>query len=186
MFTRTRKAINVSARHFNTVMFLVTLTGVIALSANAAQAARLLMFVDDDCYACADFFDETESLYQRAAVSRDLPLLVLDLDNRHTQRKLRSAVREGRIDPIHRAFTFVLWDEGREVARLEGARSPERFVRNITHLAHRHGLSQDWNRGQNWRTADWRDDPDLTNRMSVKYKHPITRREPGTEIKIRW
>ena len=180
MFSQTLKTTN-----RNALLFLAALTAASALTAmasNAANAAQLLMFVDQDCTACEDFLDEIAPLYQRAAISNDLPLVVVDLDDRQSMRKLRRATREGRIDPIWRAMTFVLWDQGREVARLNGYPNSDRFIRSVTHLASQHGLTQDWHV-----------DPDLTNRHSIDYKYPIdrsktrkTRGEHGVPISVRW
>jgi len=180
MYSQTLKTTN-----RNALLFLAALTAATALTAmasNAANAAQLLMFVDQDCTACEDFLDEVAPLYQRAAISEDLPLVVVDLDDRRNQRKLRRAEREGRIDPIWRAMTFVLWDQGREVARLNGYPSSRRFIRTVSHLASQHGL-----------THDWQKDPDLTNRHSIDYKYPIDRNkyrkthgERGVPIRVRW
>ncbi len=180
MFSQTLKSTN-----RNALLFLAALTAATALTAmasNAANAAQLLMFVDQDCTACEDFLDEVAPLYQRAAISADLPLVVVDLDDRQSMRKLARAERQGRIDPVWRAMTFVLWDQGREVARLSGVPNPRRFIRTITHLASQHGL-----------TPDWRIDPDLTNRHAIDYKYPIdrnkyrkTRGQRGVPIRVRW
>lgn len=177
MFRIMRKTVGI-----NLVAALAALAGVGAMTPGAAEAAQLLMFHDTDCGACQDFWRHTEPMYNRSDLARDLPLVVLDLDDPSVARKLRRAERSGRIDPVWHTPTFVLWDNGEEVARFSAERSGKGFLRTVARLARRHGL-----------VDTWRPDPDLTNRQSIDYKHPIDRdryrntpHAPGRPIKVRW
>jgi hypothetical protein len=86
---------------------------ILAVLAASASAAELVMFRRDGCPWCARWDREIGPIYPATELSRRAPLRMVNLDgDRNHSVGLRS--------PIIYTPTFVLVEEGREVARLEG------------------------------------------------------------------
>jgi hypothetical protein len=91
---------------------LVCLAVLTMLAANAS-AAELVMFRRDGCPWCARWDREIGPIYPTTELSRRAPLRMVNLDSDRTHSvSLRS--------PVIYTPTFVLVEDGREVARLEG------------------------------------------------------------------
>jgi thioredoxin-related protein len=84
----------------------------LALAANTAAAAELVMFRRAGCPWCAAFDRTIAPIYDRAEVAAAAPIRMVDLDSAEPPAGLARAVRY--------TPTFVLMIEGREAGRIEG------------------------------------------------------------------
>ena len=180
MFKFIRKAINL-----NVLVAVAALTGISVAAPSSSEAAQLLMFSNPDCSYCNAFDRDTALPYRHSALARKLPLVVLDMTDRQVMRKIRRAERDGTIKSVWGTPTFVLWDQGKEVARFSGYRNTRWFVKKVTRLARKHGLiSRQF-------SADF-----TTERATVShvaYKFPIDqnkyrryRQDRGRPIHVNW
>jgi thioredoxin-related protein len=98
---------------------LIVLAG-LALAAASAQAAELLLLERPGCVWCARWESEIGEVYARTAEGRRAPLRRVDITAGWPADL--AAIRPDRFTP-----TFVLVDEGEEVARLHGYAGDEFF-----------------------------------------------------------
>jgi hypothetical protein len=85
----------------------------LALLANAASAAELVMFRRDGCPWCALWDREIGPIYPKTEIGRRAPLRMVELD-RGTGFGIRVK------SPIRYTPTFVLVENGQELGRIEG------------------------------------------------------------------
>jgi hypothetical protein len=102
----------------------IAIRAVLALCAifvliSAAEAAELVMYRRDGCSWCAKWDREIGPIYPKTDISRRLPLKTVNLDH---DKDLPISHR-----PILYTPTFVLVEDAREVARIEGYPGDEFF-----------------------------------------------------------
>lgn len=102
------------------------LVGLFLLGTASAAGAemRLFMFEIADCAACDRFHTETLQDYWGSEASRTLPLTIVDLN------ALGTAAQPLRY-PVDTVPTFVVMQDGREIARLAGYPGREAFEASI-------------------------------------------------------
>lgn len=93
-------------------------------AAPASAEMRLFMFEIAECEACDQFHAETLQDYWNSEASRTLPLTIVDLN------ALGTAAQPLRT-PIDVVPTFVVMQDGREVARLSGYPGKQAFEAGI-------------------------------------------------------
>ena len=104
---------------------------VFTLVAFPVYAYELLMFSNPACSYCQKFMDEVEPEYHGQNIySKKLPLRIIPTKGRPPQ-WFQDAVEAGNIGPIESIPTFVVWHEGREVARLTGYKGKDNFYRDL-------------------------------------------------------
>jgi hypothetical protein len=84
----------------------------VALGATAAAAMELVMFRRAGCPWCAAWDREVGPVYPKTEIGRRVPVRLVDLDRARDTAGLRS--------PVRFTPTFVLFDGGREIGRIEG------------------------------------------------------------------
>ena len=100
---------------------LIVCAAMLALAAQTAQAAELLMFEKDGCPWCLRWHQEIGPGYPRSDEGRRAPLRVIksSSDAQPSDIALKS--------PVTLSPTFVLVDKGREVGRIVGYPGAEFF-----------------------------------------------------------
>ena len=93
------------------------------------QAFELLMFSTERCGFCRDFLEEVEPTYHDSEYAKHLPLNIIDIDQ-PPPKWIIEAFEDGRLAPIERTPTFVIWDD-KELARLVGYVGKEKFYESI-------------------------------------------------------
>jgi hypothetical protein len=83
------------------------------LFATAAPALELVMFRRAGCPWCAAWDREIGPIYAKTEVGRRAPVRFVDLDR-------PGDAKVAVVSPVRYSPTFVLADEGREIARIEG------------------------------------------------------------------
>lgn len=92
---------------------LTGLAGVVLFATQAAAEVRLMMIEEHGCLWCARWNSEIAPIYPKTSEGRIAPLMRMMIDER---------LAEGitlKSPPVYTP-TFVLLDDGQEVARIEG------------------------------------------------------------------
>ncbi len=84
-----------------------------ALLAFASQAAELIMVDQDGCVYCEQWEEEIGPIYPKTAESAVAPLRHIDIFDKELE--TLDLVRD-----VHFTPTFILVEDGRELARIEG------------------------------------------------------------------
>lgn len=100
--------------------------GVLAMLAQAAVAAELVMYRRDGCPWCAKFDRELGPIYPKTEFNQRAPLRMINLDHDRDLPIKHGAIRY--------TPTFVLADNGREVARIEGYPGEDYFWPRLENL----------------------------------------------------
>ena len=95
------------------LLFKTVLAGALALAAFAAPAAELVMVEQVGCAYCARWHNEIGPIYPKTPVSASAPLRTVQMNELATTDFETTR-------PVVFTPTFLLVDEGRELARLEG------------------------------------------------------------------
>lgn len=90
------------------------------LAASPAAAAELVMFERDGCVWCARWEREVGQIYAKTPEGAAAPLRRVNLDR-------GSGTESGLKGPVRFTPTFVLLDNGREIARITGYMGEEAF-----------------------------------------------------------
>jgi len=88
------------------------IVAVLLLSATAAAAMELVMFRQAGCPWCAAWDREVGPVYPKTELGRRVPVRFVDLGRARDTAGLKS--------PVRFTPTFVLFDGGREIGRIEG------------------------------------------------------------------
>lgn len=99
----------------------------LAVFANAASAAQLVVFSSPACPYCIAFEREIGRTYANSPEARQAPLRRVDIDARRPADLKRIGGVEG-------TPTFVLMHEGREVGRIEGYPGSREFYPELRRL----------------------------------------------------
>ena len=106
-------------RAINSVLRAFAALSALVILASAADAAELVMYRRDGCPWCARWDREIGPIYPKTDISRRLPLRMVNLDH---DKDLGVSRR-----PIRYTPTFVLVEDTKEVARIEGYPGDEFF-----------------------------------------------------------
>ena len=91
-------------------------------------AFELLMFNNKHCIFCNKFLEEVAPEYNIS----DLPLIIIDEDNKPEW--FITAYKEKRIKPIRGTPTFIIWNGRKELARIVGYSTKDKFYSTLTEL----------------------------------------------------
>jgi len=110
----------------------IVLALILSLSlVSTSFAAELIMFSTKTCGYCRAFLKEVAPTYAQSEYAKLLPLRIISMDEAHAPKWFDRAYDEQRIDPIVGTPTFVVFNNGHEVARLMGYLSKEDFYKDI-------------------------------------------------------
>lgn len=112
------------------------LAGLIWLSAGLATAAELVMVEEPGCPWCARWNAEIGPIYPKTAEGQRVPLRRMDISNRDPE-EFELAGR------VVFTPTFLLVDDGREIARIEGYPGEELFWWRLSALLKDHGIMRE-------------------------------------------
>ena len=96
-----------------------------------AYAAEMIMFAMKSCGYCRAFLKDVAPTYSESEYALLLPLRVISMDRPVAPKWYDDAFRDRRIEGIRVTPTFVIFDNGEEVARLMGYRDKKTFYRDI-------------------------------------------------------
>ena len=99
---------------------------------STAYAAEMLMFSMKSCGYCRAFLKEVAPTYADTEHSKLLPLRIISMDQKTAPKWFDEAYTDKRIDPIVGTPTFVIFNNGTEVARLIGYQGKEKFYKDIS------------------------------------------------------
>ena len=99
---------------------------------STAYAAEMLMFSTKTCGYCRAFLKEVAPTYADTEHAKLLPLRIISMDQSTAPLWFDEAYNEKRIDPIVGTPTFVIFNNGTEVARLIGYQGKEKFYKDIS------------------------------------------------------
>lgn len=95
-------------------------------------AAEMIMFSMKSCGYCRAFLKEVAPTYADTEHAKLLPLRIISMDQATAPKWFDEAYNEKRIDPIRGTPTFVVFNDGSEVARLIGYQGKEKFYQDIS------------------------------------------------------
>ena len=99
---------------------------------STACAAEMLMFSTKTCGYCRAFLKEVAPTYADTEHAKLLPLRIISMDQKTAPKWFDEAYTDKRIDPIVGTPTFVIFNNGTEVARLIGYQGKEKFYKDIS------------------------------------------------------
>ena len=99
---------------------------------STAYAAEMLMFSTKTCGYCRAFLKEVAPTYADTEHAKLLPLRIISMDQKTAPKWFDEAYTDKRIDPIVGTPTFVIFNNGTEVARLIGYQGKEKFYKDIS------------------------------------------------------
>jgi hypothetical protein len=99
---------------------------ILATLAHAADAAELIMYRRDGCPWCAKWDREIGPIYPKTEFNQRAPLRLINLDHDRDLPIKHGAIRY--------TPTFVLVENGKEVARMEGYPGEDYFWPRLTNL----------------------------------------------------
>ena len=102
----------------------------IILTATPVQSAELLMFSSKTCGYCIAFLKEVWPEYVKSPKQNILPLKLVDFDG-SIPYWFTNALDSNKIDGIRATPTFVIFNNGEEIGRMEGYPGKESFLTNI-------------------------------------------------------
>lgn len=102
------------------------------LITTTAYNAELLMFSMKSCVYCRSFLKEVAQEYKNTEYAKILPLRIISMDRTSAPKWFDLAYDQQRIDPIRGTPTFIVWDNGQEVARLIGYNGKKRWYDDIS------------------------------------------------------
>ena len=95
-----------------------------------ANAAELLMFSSKTCGYCVAFLKEVWPEYVKSPKQNILPLKIVDFDG-SIPYWFTNALDSNKIDGIRATPTFVIFNNGEEIGRMEGYPGKRAFIENI-------------------------------------------------------
>ena len=98
---------------------------------SSAYAAEMIMFSMNSCGYCRAFLKEVAPTYADTKHAKILPLRIISMDQKTAPKWFDKAYNEKRIDPIIGTPTFVIFNDGTEVARLIGYGGKDKFYDDI-------------------------------------------------------
>lgn len=98
---------------------------------SSAYAAEMIMFSMKSCGYCRAFLKEVAPTYADTEHAKILPLRIISMDRKTAPKWFDKAYDEKRIDPIVGTPTFVIFNDGTEVARLIGYTNKDEFYEDI-------------------------------------------------------
>jgi thioredoxin-related protein len=90
------------------------------------------MFSTKTCGYCRAFLKEVAPTYADTEHAKLLPLRIISMDQKTAPKWFDEAYTDKRIDPIVGTPTFVIFNNGTEVARLIGYQGKEKFYKDIS------------------------------------------------------
>jgi len=106
------------------------------LFAFPVYALELLMAHNPDCHICQKFIEEVAVDYNDSEIAKKLPLIVIGVYDQPEW--FKEAYRIGKIKPIRRTPTFIIWngshEGGMEIARLVGYSNKTRFYSRLKEM----------------------------------------------------
>ncbi len=97
----------------------------------SAMATELLMFSMASCGYCQAFLKEVAPTYAQSEAAKLLPLRIISMDRASAPKWYDKAYEARKIDGIAGTPTFIVFDNGVEVARLIGYNGMQRFYEDI-------------------------------------------------------
>lgn len=104
----------------------------VLLLSTSAFAAELLMFSMKSCGYCRNFLKDVAQEYSSTEYAKVLPLRIISMDRPKAPRWFDDAYNKRQIDGIQGTPTFIVFDSGKEVARLIGYRGKQEFYDDIS------------------------------------------------------
>lgn len=98
------------------------------------SAAELLMFSSNTCGFCLAFLKDVAPDYIKSPNQGILPLKIIDIDRKKTPQWFTEALDNDKIDGIRGTPTFVIFDNGSEIARLVGYQGKDKFNKDINNF----------------------------------------------------
>jgi len=111
--------------------FMIAVALVLCFS-TSALGAELLMFSMKSCGYCRNFLKEVAQEYSSTEYAKILPLRIISMDRKNAPRWFDNAYDQNQIDGIRGTPTFVVFDSGKEVARLIGYNGKKRWYDDIS------------------------------------------------------
>lgn len=102
------------------------------LTTTTAYTAELLMFSMKSCRYCRSYLKEVAQEYKNTEYAKVLPLRIISMDRTSAPKWFDLAYDQQRIDPIRGTPTFIIWDNGQEVARLIGYNGKQKWYDDIS------------------------------------------------------
>ena len=102
------------------------------LFAFPVYALELLMAHNPNCHICQKFIKEVAVDYNDSEQAKTLPLVIINVYEQPEW--FKEAYNEGRIEPIKRTPTFIVWNGRKELARLVGYHDKERFYSRVREM----------------------------------------------------
>ena len=98
-----------------------------------AQASlKLLMAHNPACGICQKFIKEVAVDYNDSEIAKRLPLVIISVYDQPEW--FKQAYAEGRIKGIRGTPTFIIWNGRKELARIVGYHSKERFYSRLREM----------------------------------------------------
>jgi len=91
-----------------------------------ASAAELLMIHNPACVFCQAFMRDVAPEY-----SSTMPLVIIDVSIYENRKWLGQELKAGNIKRIHGTPTFIIYDDGKEIGRVEGYGGKEWFYQKL-------------------------------------------------------
>ena len=114
----------------------IALAGLIWMTALAATAAELVMVEEPGCPWCAAWNADIGGIYPKTEEGRQVPLRRMDISERNPEGFTLAA-------RVVFTPTFLLVEDGREIARIEGYPGEELFWWRLSALLKDHGIMRE-------------------------------------------
>jgi thioredoxin-related protein len=115
----------------------------------SAIATELLMFSMASCGYCQAFLKEVAPTYAQSEAAKLLPLRIISMDRKNAPKWYDKAYEARKIDGIAGTPTFIVFDNGVEVARLIGYSGMQRFYEDINNFVDSNRRHLERTAGQN-------------------------------------
>ena len=102
------------------------------LFAFPVYALELLMAHNPDCGVCQKFIKEVAVDYNDSVQAKTLPLVIISVYDQPEW--FKQAYAENRIKPIRGTPTFIIWNGRKELARIVGYSTKDKFYSTLTEL----------------------------------------------------
>ena len=115
----------------------------------SAMATELLMFSMASCGYCQAFLKEVAPTYAQSEAAKLLPLRIISMDRKNAPKWYDKAYEARKIDGIAGTPTFIVFDNGVEVARLIGYSGMQNFYEDINNFVDSNRRHLERTAGQN-------------------------------------
>ena len=102
------------------------------LFAFPVYALELLMAHNPDCGICQKFIKEVAVDYNDSEIAKRLPLVIISVYEQPEW--FKQAYAENRIKPIRGTPTFIVWNGRKELARIVGYSTKDKFYSRLIEL----------------------------------------------------